>query len=54
MTPVIIICIAVIQLAKTVIKSGRPTVLKNQRIDISNTIYRHLPSFVVKNMESIN
>ena len=39
MTPVIIIYIAVKQFAKTVIKSGRPAVLKNQRIDISNTLY---------------
>ena len=54
MTRVIIICIAVKQLAKTVIKLGRPTMFNNQRIDISNTLPKgtycsHLPSFEVRN-----
>ena len=53
MTRVIITCIVVNQLAKTVIKLG-PTVFNNQRIDISNTLPKgtycsHLPSFEVRN-----
>ena len=49
MTRVIITCIAVKQLAKTVIKLGRPTVFNNQRIDISNALDSYLLSFEVRN-----